>query len=62
MNKNEILEELKRLADNNAALDLADFMLYALTYKEIRLNVTDQAISNIQQLAALLIEVKKQQA
>jgi hypothetical protein len=62
MNENEIIQEIKRLADNNAALDLADFMLYALTYKEIRANISDQAISNIQQLAALLIEVKKQQA
>jgi hypothetical protein len=59
MNENEILEELKRLTiKDNATLDLANFVLFALSYDEIRQTVTNQEIVHIQQLIAVLGEFK----
>jgi len=62
MNQNEIIEELKRLTrENNAAFDLANFVLFALSYEEIRQTTTNQELVNIQQVISLLGEFKNQE-
>lgn len=55
----EILDELKRLAGENAAQHLADFYMFALTQEDIRTNISNEQASKIYLTIELLKEAAK---
>lgn len=55
----EILEELKRLASDDAAQQIADFFIFALTQEEVRATINNEQANKIYLTIELLKEAAK---
>jgi len=59
MSKEEIINELKEIAENGAHNRLKDFFISTMLHKEVRDNTSDSQVLDVQRLIWILEETSK---